>query len=86
MAETTKATTVAQEEEALKAQLAKLQRTKHSRELMEALDGGWLPQGTRLVDPANPEEGRVLVFTPEEGAAMVDALRKIVSRRNKEQG
>jgi hypothetical protein len=81
----TTASTVGEEEAALKAQLAALQKTKHSRQLLEALDGGFLPQGTRLVHPSDHEVGRVIVFTPEEAATLVDPIRKIVAARNQEQ-
>jgi len=72
---------VAQEEAGLEAQLAELRRTKGTRAVIEAIDAGWIPQGTRLVDPVNPEEGRVIVFTPEEAAAVVGTLRKIATAR-----
>lgn len=75
--------TVDEQEKALQAQLAELQRIKAPRQLIEALDEGWLPQGTRLV-AAGAEEGRVIVFTPEEAAEMVEPLRKIVLARIQE--
>lgn len=73
--------TVAQEEAELQAKLTELQRTKGARSLIEAFDAGWLPQGTRIVDPANPEEGRVIVFTPAEAESLSLVLRAIVTAR-----
>lgn len=73
--------TVEQEEAELEAKLAEFRKTKAHRSLVQALDSGWLPQGTRLVDPKNPEAGRVIVFTPDEAATVAAELRKIVAAR-----
>jgi hypothetical protein len=79
----TEAVTVLQEEKALLDRLKELRRTKRPRELVEALDAGWLPQGTRLVDPKNPDEGKVFVFAPDEAAAVAIPLRAIAAAQLK---
>lgn len=73
--------TVEQEEAELEAKIAEFRKTKAHRSLVEALNSGWLPQGTRIVDPKNPEAGRVIVFTPDEAELVAVELRKIVAAR-----
>jgi hypothetical protein len=68
-----------EEERALLQRLGELRRSRRPRELIEALDAGWLPQGTRLVDPKNPEDGKVFVFAPDEAAALAIPLRAIAA-------
>jgi hypothetical protein len=72
--------TIAQEEAQLKEKLAELAKSRREREIVEALDAGAIPQGVRLVIPG-AEEGVTFVFTPEEGASLVDNLRKMAKAR-----
>lgn len=74
---------IANEEQALLKRLGEIRATRRPRELVEALDAGWLPQGTRLVDPKNPEEGKVFVFAPDEAAAVAIPLRAIAAAQVK---
>ena len=74
-------TSVAEEEASLRKRVAEFARTKHSRQLIEALDNGWIPQGTRLIHPGDKENGLVIVLSHEEAALLVEPLRKIATTR-----
>lgn len=71
---------IAEQEAELKAALAALQKRKHPTGILEALNSGALPQGTRLVVPG-AEEGVTIVFTTDEAKKMLTPLRGIIEAR-----
>ncbi len=79
MTETTKS--IADQEAALVAQLDALRATKPTRQQLEALDNGLLPQGVRLVNFKDREEGVTINFDESEAAMLVPVLRKICEAR-----
>lgn len=75
-----KTQSVAEREAELKAELRALELRKHPLRLLEALDAGALPQGTRLVVPGE-DEGKVLALAPDEARTLLAPLRAILAAR-----
>lgn len=74
---------VVAQEKAIAEQVAELHRIKRPNEIIDALKAGYIPQGTRLVDPNNPEVGVVFAFSPAEAASLVPALQALAQAQLK---